>query len=126
MVRDVFFIDVSDAEKNVDLGALMHPPQNKEGPDAELIGPVPGQREHRRGGGYDCEFMVERHLDGVAEMRETGTAFRAGLFARPGDVTHIETNFLPTPGEQTRGECDIKTGQACVGTADLQPIKGQY
>ena len=48
MLGQELLVQVRHAEKDIELGAQAHPPQHHEGPDADLVGAVPGQPPRSR------------------------------------------------------------------------------
>ena len=68
MIRQEFRVQVRDAQKDIQAGAQMHPPQHDEGPGAELIRAAPRQADDGGGEQQDREFMIQAGLDRMAKM----------------------------------------------------------
>ena len=120
MFRQELFVEVANAEEDVELGTLVHPPEHHEGPHTDLVGLVPGKGDNGDGGADDGELVVQAGLHGMDEVTPAGTAFRTWFVTSPGYVAHVKGDFLPAPREQAEEECFVGRGYGALCGGDVQ------
>ena len=65
MVGEQFLSEIRHPEIDIQLRALMHPPQHYEGPDCHLIGLASSERDQDERGQADRQLVIEARTDGL-------------------------------------------------------------
>ena len=122
-IRHQLVIGDGNAEEEVDLGALPQHPERREGPEPDLVRPVPGQRDDRGAARQQRELVIEDGLQGVAQALPAGHASRTRPRSRSGQPACEKGDLLRAPEQDGAGEGDVGAADAGIAGRKRQAAK---